>query len=53
MPFWETWNLLHENYVDPLDDTALMESALRMMQSSAIPTPTIWTRTRSLASTRA
>lgn len=38
VPFWETWNLLHENYVDPLDDTALMESALRgMMQSLGDP----------------
>jgi len=30
-PFWETWTLLHENYVDPLDDQALMEGALRGM----------------------
>lgn len=30
-PFWETWTLLHENYVDPLDDEALMEGALRGM----------------------
>lgn len=33
-PFWEAWTLLHENYVDPLDDTALMESALRGMMES-------------------
>jgi carboxyl-terminal processing protease len=37
-PFWETWTLLHENYVDPLDDEELMESALRgMMQSLGDP----------------
>ncbi|MCC6800189.1 MAG: S41 family peptidase [Anaerolineae bacterium] len=33
-PFWETWTLLHENYVDPLDDEALMEGALRGMLGS-------------------
>lgn len=27
-PFWEAWNLLHQFYVDPLDDTVLMEGAL-------------------------
>jgi len=27
-PFWEAWNLLHENYVDPLDDTALAQGAI-------------------------
>lgn len=27
-PFWEAWTLLHENYVDPLDDNLLMEGAL-------------------------
>ncbi|MEP7285462.1 MAG: S41 family peptidase [Chloroflexota bacterium] len=26
-PFWETWNLVHENYVDPIDDEKLMEGA--------------------------
>jgi len=37
-PFWETWTLLHENYVDPLDDEDLMESALRgMIQSLGDP----------------
>jgi len=30
-PFWETWTLLHENYVEPLDDTELMEGALTGM----------------------
>ena len=33
-PFWETWALLHENYVDPIDDQALMEGALRGMLGS-------------------
>src|SRR5690554_1336324 len=33
-PFWETWTLLHENYVDPIDDQALMEGALRGMLGS-------------------
>jgi carboxyl-terminal processing protease len=34
-PFWETWQILHDNYVDqPLDDTALMRGAISgMMQS--------------------
>lgn len=27
-PFWEAWDLLHENYVDPLDDGDLAEGAL-------------------------
>src|SRR5579864_1167673 len=27
-PFWEAWNLLHENYVDPLDDRKLLAGAL-------------------------
>ncbi len=30
-PFWETWALLHDNYVDPLDDETLMEGALSGM----------------------
>ncbi len=30
-PFWEAWNLLHENYVDPLDDNVLMQGALSGM----------------------
>jgi carboxyl-terminal processing protease len=33
-PFWETWDLLHQVYVDPLDDTALMEAALNGMVNS-------------------
>ena len=34
-PFWESWDLLHEYYVDqPLDDNALMESAIRGMISA-------------------
>jgi carboxyl-terminal processing protease len=30
-PFWEAWDLLHENYVDPLDDGELTEGALQGM----------------------
>ncbi len=31
-PFWEAWNLVHENYVDqPVDDVALMRGAIRGM----------------------
>jgi len=31
-PFWETWKLLHENFVDqPLDDVALMRGAISGM----------------------
>ncbi|MDY6874462.1 MAG: hypothetical protein SVR81_11005, partial [Chloroflexota bacterium] len=34
-PFWETWELLHENYVDqPLDDLALMRGAISGMLAS-------------------
>lgn len=34
-PFWEAWNLVHENYVDqPVDDVALMRGAISgMMQA--------------------
>lgn len=34
VPFWEAWGLLHENYVDPLDDNSLMEGALSGMMAS-------------------
>jgi carboxyl-terminal processing protease len=31
-PFWEAWNLVHENYVDqPLDDVLLMRGAINGM----------------------
>ncbi len=33
-PFWEVWDLLHEEYVDPLDDTHLMEAALNGMMDA-------------------
>jgi carboxyl-terminal processing protease len=33
-PFWETWDLLHSSYVDPLDDQTLMEAALNGMMES-------------------
>jgi carboxyl-terminal processing protease len=34
-PFWQAWELVHQNYlVQPLDDTALMQGAIRgMMQA--------------------
>ncbi|MCZ2127817.1 MAG: S41 family peptidase [Anaerolineales bacterium] len=34
-PFWETWNLVHKNYVDqPVDDVEMMRGAISgMMQS--------------------
>lgn len=34
-PFWQTWQLIHDKYVDqPVDDTALMQGAIRgMMQA--------------------
>ena len=34
-PFWEAWNLVHQNYVDqPVDDVALMRGAITgMMQA--------------------
>lgn len=34
-PFWQSWDLLHQNYVDqPLDDTKLMQGAIRGMLGS-------------------
>ena len=34
-PFWEAWNLVHENYVDqPVDDVALMRGAINGMMNS-------------------
>ena len=31
-PFWETWNLIHTQYVDqPVDDVALMQGAIKGM----------------------
>jgi carboxyl-terminal processing protease len=33
-PFWQAWDLLHANYVDPLDDPALAEGALHGMLRS-------------------
>ena len=34
-PFWESWDLLHEYFVDqPLDDNAMMEGAIRGMISA-------------------
>ena len=34
-PFWESWKLVHDKYVDqPLDDTKLMQGAIRGMLAS-------------------
>jgi len=34
-PFWETWQILHDNYVDqPLDNTVLMRGAIKGMMES-------------------
>ncbi len=34
-PFWETWNLIHKNYVDqPVDDVALMRGAINGMMDT-------------------
>ncbi|NJN80623.1 MAG: PDZ domain-containing protein, partial [Anaerolineales bacterium] len=34
-PFWEAWNLVHENYVDqPVDDVALMRGAISGMMDA-------------------
>jgi len=34
-PFWQAWDLVHEQYVDqPLDDTLLMQGAIQGMLSS-------------------
>ncbi|MCC6260514.1 MAG: PDZ domain-containing protein, partial [Anaerolineales bacterium] len=34
-PFWEAWNLVHQNYVDqPVDDLALMRGAITGMMDA-------------------
>jgi carboxyl-terminal processing protease len=34
-PFWEAWNLVHEQYVNqPVDDTVLMQGAIRGMMEA-------------------
>jgi carboxyl-terminal processing protease len=34
-PFWEAWNIVHNQYVDqPVDDTALMQGAIRGMMDA-------------------
>jgi len=34
-PFWEAWNIVHEEYVDqPVDDLSLMQGAIRGMMES-------------------
>lgn len=35
VPFWEAWNIVHENYVDqPVDDLTLMRGAIRGMMDA-------------------
>ena len=35
VPFWEAWNIVHQEYVDqPVDDTKLMQGAIRGMMDS-------------------
>ena len=35
VPFWEAWNIVHQNYVDqPIDDVALMRGAIRGMMDA-------------------
>lgn len=35
IPFWETWQILHDNYVDqPVDDVKMMQGAIRGMIDS-------------------
>ncbi len=35
IPFWEAWNIVHEQYVDqPVDDLALMQGAIRGMMDA-------------------
>jgi len=33
-PFWQAWQLMHENYVDPLNDNKLMQAALSGMMNA-------------------
>src|SRR5436190_19044676 len=33
-PFWEAWTTVHDRYVDPLDDDALMQGAISGMIAS-------------------
>ncbi len=41
-PFWEAWELLHANYVDPLDDAALITGATEgLIRAAALPPDTI------------
>jgi carboxyl-terminal processing protease len=43
VPFWETWDIVHENYVDqPVDDEAMMVGAIQgMIEAMQIPTDTL------------
>jgi carboxyl-terminal processing protease len=43
VPFWETWDIIHQHYVDqPVDDTNLMEGAIDgMIQVMNVTSPTM------------
>ncbi|MBE3040183.1 MAG: PDZ domain-containing protein, partial [Chloroflexi bacterium] len=44
-PFWQAWDLVHQNYVDqPVDDTKLVQGAIRgMMDALGDPHSGYWT----------
>jgi carboxyl-terminal processing protease len=43
-PFWQAWDLAHQNYVDPVDDAKLMEGAIKgMMEALGDPHTAYWT----------
>ncbi len=44
-PFWQAWDLVHQNYVDqPVDDTTLVQGAIRgMMDALGDPHTGYWT----------
>jgi carboxyl-terminal processing protease len=53
-PFWETWTLVHDNYVDqPVDDLALMRGAIKGMlaalgdEHTGYMEPEVWKQTNS------
>jgi carboxyl-terminal processing protease len=43
VPFWETWDIVHEYYVDqPVDEEAMMQGAIEgMIEAMQIPTTTL------------
>ncbi len=43
VPFWETWEIVHEYYVDqPVDEEAMMQGAIRgLIEAMQVPTTTL------------